>query len=239
MSRINDPIDVATRAAADYQRCYGEGLVSVVVYGSAAGGDFDPVRSDVNLLVVIADATLPMLEKSAEVQKKWLKHRCTTPIFMDRAYIKQSLDSFPIEFLDMKGRRKVVMGEDVLADLQIDLRDLRLQVERELKGKRLRLMQQWLRVRGSPRLRRQLLDISLRDFAPVFRALLHLKNQSIPRSRGSVYAAVDEVYGLDGAPFRQAWEALQSSQSARIAAIFPAYSAALRTLAGIVDSHQQ
>ena len=45
-----------------------------------------------------------------------MKKRSARPLFMDTNYISSSLDSFPIEFLNMRGCFKVLLGEDVLAD---------------------------------------------------------------------------------------------------------------------------
>ena len=144
MRILKNPMDLAQQAAADYQVCYGAELLSLIVYGSAAGDEFDPKSSDINLLIVLKNVGLELLGKSRPIQEKWRKKRFARPLFMDREYIERSLDSFPIEFLNMKESYKVLYGEDVLAGLRIDPSDLRLQIEREMKGKWFHLLQGWL-----------------------------------------------------------------------------------------------
>ncbi len=179
MGTLANPIDLAKQAAADFKACYGGDLVSVIVYGSAAGRDFDPKKSDINLLVVLSAVTLAMLEMSISIQRKWMKSRFARPLFVDKEYIAGSLDSFPIEFFAMKDSYHVVAGEDVLAGLNIGQSDLRLQVEREIKGKWLHLNLGWLDSRRSPARLRRLLELSIREFSPIFRALMRVKELPI------------------------------------------------------------
>lgn len=235
MKTITDPVAVARQAAEDFKMCYGADLLSVIVYGSAAGGHFDPKRSDINLLVVLAEMTLPMIEKSEQYQEKWMKKRCSRPIFMDREYIKSSLDAFPIEFLAMKAGYAVISGEDVLKDIPIDDRDLQIQVERELKGKWLHLLREWPGVKPNPRLLQRLLHGSMRDFSAVFQALLHLKNQPVLPERKSLFAEVTKIYGLEEHALLRTMEAVRSGNKKEMVAVFPAYLRAIKTLITKVD----
>lgn len=239
MPVIENPLRIAEEAAADYQECYGTELVSAIVYGSAAGGDFDPKHSDINLLLVVVEVNLATLERSSKLQEKWLKKRVSRPLFMDKHYIERSLDSFPIEFLNMQGCYKVVIGENILAELKIRKEDLRLQAERELKGKQLHLLQEWLSARTSSRLLKELVGVSLHDFAPVFRALLHLKEQDIPRDRLALFGAVDKAYGLSDKPFQRMTEAYSSGNSGRIQGVFKDYASAVQKLTNMVDTAQE
>jgi hypothetical protein len=61
---------------------------------------------------------------------------------MSEEEVHNSADSFPIEFHDMKERRRVLYGLDVIAELKIDSKNYRRQVEHELRSKLLRLRQQ-------------------------------------------------------------------------------------------------
>jgi predicted nucleotidyltransferase len=235
MSTITDPIAVARRAAEDFKNCYGADLLSVIVYGSAAGGHFDPKRSDINLLLVLAEMALPMIEKSEKFQAKWMKKRCSRPFFMDKEYINASLDSFPVEFLAMKGSYSVIFGEDVLKDIRIDDRDLQIQVERELRGKWLHLLREWPGAKRNPRLLRSLLHSSMRDFSAIFQALLHLKNQPVLPERKSLFAEVTKNYGLEERALLRTMEAVRSGNKKEMVAVFPAYVRVIKTLIVTID----
>lgn len=235
MSTIDQPLEVARQVADEYRACYGDGLQSVTAYGSAATGDFDPKRSDINLLVVLQQVTLAAVEQSQVVQEKWLKKRVARPLFMDREYMARSLDVFPIEFLNMQQAYVVLAGDDVLADLSISRQDLRLQAERELKGKWLHLLRDWPAVRSRRRRLQHLLALSLGDFTAVFRALLHLRGVSVPAERRALWQAVVEQYELPDNPFERAQEAVAKGDATRMVGVFPAYVSAIETLIAKVD----
>jgi len=236
MKMLSSPIDVAKLAAADFQACYGSDLVSVTVYGSAAGRDFDPKTSDINILIVLSSMTLSLLGKSAAIQTKWMKKRFARPLFLDKEYIAGSLDSFPIEFLSMKDSYKVVFGQDVLSGLAINNSDLRLQIEREIKGKWLHLNRGWLDSGNNAARLKRLLELSIRDFSPVFISMLHLKDVPIPRDRTSLFASVEATFGLTDAALQKALAAARGGGKSGVTAVFPHYSNAIKSLAFAIDN---
>ena len=72
----------------------------------------------------------------------WRDKGQPSPLLLSEEEVYNSADSFPIEFHDMKERRRVLYGLDVIADLKVDMRNYRAQVEHELRSKLLRLRQQ-------------------------------------------------------------------------------------------------
>ena len=69
---------------------------------------------------------------------------------MSEEEVHNSADCFPIEFRDMKDHRKVLYGVDVIADVKIDAKYYRAQIEHELRAKLFRLRQQGARVLSDP-----------------------------------------------------------------------------------------
>jgi hypothetical protein len=235
MATIKDPIGLARQAAMGYATCYGDQLVSVIVYGSAAGEEFNPRSSDINLLVVLKTMTPAMLEKSRAIQDNWIKKRFGRPLFLDPDYIAGSLDSFPIEFLNMQQSHVVVHGEDVLAPLAIDARDLRLQIERELRGKWLHLLKGWLDTSKNDKLLAAFIGRSLKDFTVIFRAMLYLKKVAVPPSRLLLCSTVAKLYGLDEHAFDRVLEAPATGSGKSISSVFPLYSQAIDGLIKNID----
>lgn len=235
MKKIEKPLELAAQAAEEYRACYGEALQSVIVYGSAAGEDFDPKHSDINLLVILDNTTLEAVEKSATIQDKWLKQRVTRPVFMDHEYLSRSLDSFPIEFFNMKGCYAVLVGEDVLGSLEISRHDLRVQAERELKGKWLHLMQDWLAVRDHRKRLQTLLQLSLGDFTAVFRALLHVREHAVPQDRKALWEAITQVYELQENPFEKVYTAALRGDKNMMREVFAEYVNAIEILTVKID----
>jgi hypothetical protein len=235
MSIIKDPIALARQISREYQQCYGNDLVAVIVYGSAAGAEFNQKSSDINLLIVLKDMALATLEKSQALQDAWIKKRFNRPLFIDRNYIAGSLDSFPIEFFNMRHSYVVAYGEDVLAQLVIKPEDLRLQIERELKGKWLHLQREWLDTRKNDRRLRTLAELSLKDFTAIFRAMLFLKNEPVPQSRKALFSAVTSLYTLADNPFERVMEALANGDRVQMRTVFPQYSQAINDLIKNID----
>ncbi len=134
-----DPKEIAAEFASDVHLVFGEDLKSVVLYGSAARSDFVPGRSDLNFLLLVDDAGLDRLLALGGYTKKWSKRHVSPPVIMKPGMLERALDSYPLEFLGMKAAYEVVFGEDPLAGLEFDPRDVRLQCERELRGKLLLL----------------------------------------------------------------------------------------------------
>ena len=74
----------------------------------------------------------------------------------------------------MQRHYRVLWGEDVLAGITFDPSCLRLQLERELKGKLLHLHQGYVEALGRPAGVRRLISVSLPAFLSLFQALLYL-----------------------------------------------------------------
>ena len=86
----------------DCRTLFGDDLLSVFLYGSAAGEEFIPGVSDYNLGVVLRALHPDHLRRAAAKVARWRRRRISPPLFLDPAFIRQSLDVFPIEFLEMK-----------------------------------------------------------------------------------------------------------------------------------------
>src|SRR5271165_1889709 len=122
----------------------GANLVSVILYGSGAEGEFHLEHSDLNLLCVLRDASFGSLSKIAEVVEWWRGKKHHPPLVLTPGELKTSADVFSIEFVDMKQRHRLLHGEDVLSSLNIPMTLHRAQLEYELREKLFLLRQHLL-----------------------------------------------------------------------------------------------
>ncbi len=180
----------------DIQLLFGDHTVSLIVYGSAATEEYVSKKSDINVLVVFDDEGIQNLQPVQKKIVRWQK-QVIRPLFLTESYINQSLDSFPIEFLNMQSAYHVVSGKDVLKSLDIVRQDLRLQCERELKGKLLHLRQGFVMTRGHKGALKGLIKESVGAFTAIFHALLYLKGKDIPAAKQDVIQQTCKVFGLD------------------------------------------
>lgn len=155
---------------------YPEELLSLTLYGSAVSGEFVDKHSNLNLLAVLKNTDLGLIKKSSQLIHKF---KIINTLFLTEDYIANSLDIFPIEFLDMQENYFVLYGKDVLKDIQVDMHNLRFQCEHELKAKLLKLKQAYLLLNNKSALR-SLLFASLTSVLHILRNVLRIKGIKPP-----------------------------------------------------------
>jgi hypothetical protein len=232
------PEEIFPEITADYEKVFGEDLISIILYGSGAGGEYIPRKSDLNFLITLTDQGIEGLDRALETVRRWRKRNVAIPLFMTRSYLSGSLDAYPIEFLNMKRQYVVVHGEDVLAALSFDHRYTRLQLERELRGKLLHLRSGYLATEGSAKRIRELIGTSLTAFVSLFNALLYLKGIEIPKGKRDVIAAAGAVLGFDAAVFLQCEEIRRKADRfspVEVQDIFREYMKKVRRLCETID----
>lgn len=156
----------------------GTNLASVILYGSAAQGEFHPEYSDLNLLCLMRDASFASLARIAAVVEWWRGKKHHPPLVLTPGELKSTADVFSIEFVDMKQRYRVLWGDDVLTTLDIPMHLHRSQLEYELREK-LFLLRQHIMLAGTDE--KQLWEVmlqSLSSFTTLFRHTLIELGQS-------------------------------------------------------------
>jgi predicted nucleotidyltransferase len=181
----------------------GERLSSVVLYGSAARGDYHERTSDLNLLLVLSDVSPATLELLGRAVAHWERQGQPVPRLFTPELIADSADVFPIEFLDIGRERIVLHGADPFATLEVHPQHLRLQCERELREKMMRLREGYVEVQARPRQLERLLTDSYTTFLALFRGCLRLLGPDVPLHNDDVAAAFCERTGLDRKPFEE------------------------------------
>ncbi len=179
----------------------GDRLSSVVLYGPGARGDQYSEVGRVNLMIVLADLEPATLVRCSDAVLWWLKKDQPWPRLFSPELIRDALDVFPIEFLDIARHRHVLVGNDPLADIEVPLEQLRLQCERELREKLMRLREGYVEAHGRSRPLRQLLAASYPSFVILFRGCLHLLGVTVPTPDANVAATLCQRLELDLAPF--------------------------------------
>jgi predicted nucleotidyltransferase len=184
----------------------GEKLHSVYLVGSALTADFDPKISDVNSVVVLHRMDLKFLQILAPLGKKYGKRGIAAPLIMTPGYVLDSLDVFPIEFLNIKLFHATVMGEDIFQNLSMAPADLRQQCERELKVKLISLRQGYLSSSGSGKFLRRGFVSSFSGYIPLFRAILVLLEVEVSAEFAEVLMRLEESTAIRTAVFRKVHE---------------------------------
>lgn len=187
----------------DLKASHGKNLAAVILYGSAATGDFVPHRSDYNLLVALNEITPKDLRNAHACMREWAKMGHPIPVYFTVAELQTAADVFPIEFHNMERSRKVLYGADVLANIVISDRFLRHQTEYELRSKLIRLRRHYIPASVSVEGLVNLMAESLSSFATLFRAVLMLFGLEPPVTKREIVALTAQHLKTDGSAFEK------------------------------------
>lgn len=190
----------------------GQNLKGVVLYGSAAAGDFQPKHSDVNVLCVLERLDAAELEKLNPAAVWWERKSHPAPLLLTRDELYGTADVFAIEMLDIKARHRVLFGEDIFARLEVPMVLHRVQVERELRTNLMRLRQRYL---AAPRNRSALLGLltaSVSSFLVLFRHALLALGETPPQGKREVVDRLAALAGFDAAPLHTVLDVREGKQ---------------------------
>jgi hypothetical protein len=230
--------DALNELVQKLNEAHAENLKSVVLYGSAiVDGQSDEQRP--RKVLVVLDRILPIdLEAAHEVAEWWRSEGNPVPVYFTSEEMDESSDVFPIEFIDMSQVRQVLYGRDPFEGLQVSTRNLRHQLEYELRAKMLRLRRLYIPAsRNANRLARLMAE-SLDDFAVLFRHVLAMlgkeasfdKRECVMKLAGelqldeTVFARIFE-YAVD----EEVWLESETNES------FSTYLAQLAKVIKVVD----
>jgi hypothetical protein len=185
------------------QKAAGENLRSVILYGSAADGEFHPEYSNLNLLCVMRDTSYATLRAISPAVEWWTRQKHHVPLLLTQEELERSADVFSIELLDMQQRHRVLYGEDVFPGLKIPMHLHRAQLEYELREKTILLRERLLLAGGNKNRVWELLLGSLSTFATLFRHALVAMGDSTPKSKRESIQVLASRIQLDPSAFLQ------------------------------------
>lgn len=224
----------------ELRNAIGDNLQSVVLYGSAAAGDFVPGASDYDVLIVAHLLDLDTLQMLSGPIRTWIASGNPQPQCFTPEELLNSADAFPIEFLDMQQSRKLIYGSDPLSEIVIADDHLRLQLERELKGKLLLLRQKGMLVIDRPQELQSLLIASATTFLVLSRAALRLFQPEVPRQKVAALRDLAKHLSLDIKPILTLVEMREQKTAAALDAaqaktLFREYLVTLEKLVAAID----
>ena len=192
-----DPKEIFEEITEDYTGIFGDDLQGIILYGSATGRSYRPGKSDINFMILLSEEGIDRLDRAFEAVSKWRKRNVAVPLFLTRSYVETSLDVFPIEYITMQQNHVLVYGEDILEDLTFQSEHVRLQCEREIKGKLLLLREAYMETGGKGRALKEVIGRSIQAFVAIFQALLFLKEMEIPPEPRNVIIIGCRNFALD------------------------------------------
>ncbi|MEP6925194.1 MAG: hypothetical protein ABI954_12065 [Pyrinomonadaceae bacterium] len=185
----------------DLKTTHGDNLASVVLYGSAATGEFAPRKSNYNLLIALNQITPADLRAAQAPMREWQRLGHPLPTYFTLAELHDAADVFPIEFNQMSQARVVLFGTDPLNNIEMSDENLRHQTEYELRSKLLQLRRLYIPASVSQDKLNDLMSESLSSFTALFRAVLLLETDEPPITKREIVQTIAAKIGIDKTPF--------------------------------------
>jgi hypothetical protein len=198
--------DALNHLVEDLRSTHGDNLASVVLYGSAATGESNELRTDYNLLVALHRITPEDLRLAQAPMREWQRLGHQVPVYFTVEELADAADVFPIEFHQMSKARRVLFGSDPFEFFQLSNENLRHQTEYELRSKLIQLRQLYIPASVSAERLSALMSDSLSSFAALFRAVLLLMGQEPPVAKADGVRAIVQSLKLESAPFERIFQ---------------------------------
>lgn len=189
----------------EIQNLFGSNLESVVLYGSAARGEYLSDRSNFNLLFLLRTVDSAVLPRYAKLHRQWNKERIVVPLMLTPDELRDSAEMFPLEYAEMQDYHVVLAGEDPFEHLPIDLAGLLVQSRQEISGNLVRLRQRLVEGGGSPEAIAILLALSITSLLPALRGLLRAIGRSHRNTTEALLTQAESELDLDLSALKEAW----------------------------------
>jgi predicted nucleotidyltransferase len=207
----SDPLEpVLKKAAAFLLQNLAVNLHSLVLYGSAVGGEYVEGRSDINLLVV--------LEASTPESHEFLRELCTAhpmihPFVVERSGLPRAAQVFGLKFLSIQRSHRVLHGTDALKDFQLGASLQVLLAEQECRNLRMRLTHAYSTSGRKLRAYEEFLTANTPRFFIVLSDVARCGEIDLPPAMGERAPVFARTFGSQTAALEFLWHCHQHNKS--------------------------
>jgi len=178
---------------------------AIIVYGSAARGEFLQGYSNINVLIVLERITQPALQQWSGIHKQWAREKIIAPLFFTHTDLQQSSDVFPLEFLDIKEGHMLLEGRDPFPELHVSPANLFVQCRQEVHANLLRVRQCYVEGWGRIEAIQTALPLSLTALLPCLRGLYRLLDRPSNMKSPKVLDELKVTLDVDPSVFLEVW----------------------------------
>jgi hypothetical protein len=186
-------------------RLLGERLEAVLLYGSAARGEYLHGRSNINILLMPSAHDTDLPRRYAKIHRRWAKENIVAPLILTQDDMTKSAGVFPLEYLELHEAHVLLAGRDPFAALSIDQSRLGWECVHQLESHLIRFRQRLIEAGGKHEGEAMLLPIAITGLAPLLRGLLRVAGRPVPASTDGVFGELASLIGGDVEPLRDAW----------------------------------
>jgi len=148
-------------------------------------------------VLLILDRVTPELLRAANgALSRWREHAEALPLLFGREEWRRSADAYPLEIAEMREGYRVLRGADPLSGMTVRPADLRAALEREFRGKLMRLRQGYALFRPPSDELAEFIRSSASSVLLLCRGLLLLTGEPVPAGAEAVVAAAAKQAGF-------------------------------------------
>jgi len=218
---------------AQLREAAGPNLLGVALYGGLTKGRFTPGVSDVNVLVVLAEADLERLLPLSPALTGALRDFRIISFIVTPDDLRASARLFPGKIFDIQASHRLLWGDVHLAGIAVEPEALRLRARQEIKNTELRLRLRAVERGGDPDALWRGMMASLPKLAVTLETLLRSRGIPVPSDRPGLLRLAGRELGIPGErlePFTHLRRVDRRPDDAEVRRLYAGY---LDLLAGI------
>jgi predicted nucleotidyltransferase len=201
---------VLTRFTAAARDSFGQDLISLVLFGSAAEGRLRAI-SDLNLLIILKRFDKARVDSFREPLRLAQVVAKASAMFLLESELAAAAEAFAVKFGDIARRHHVLYGDDVLAKLTPSREARKQQLRQVLLNLTLRLRERYATVS----LREEQLVMVIAEAAGPLRAAAATLCELGGQTAGSPREALEIAAAIDGAEWPSAIKAISEARQSR------------------------
>ncbi|GKS58231.1 hypothetical protein YTPLAS18_17580 [Nitrospira sp.] len=210
----------------------GSAVHSIILYGSAARGEYRDGHSNINVLLALAHVDGDVLRKLTPILSKWKKDHVAS-LVLTSDELQHWTAQFPLEFGDLVEQHVLLAGRDPFIACRPDPKATVEASIREVRANLIRLRQRFIEGGATNESAVILVPLSVTSLGACLRGLLRAWDISVAQRTDAVVRAICERLALDPGPFLEGW-ALRCGQITpgplEVPRLFDRYMAGLQGL---------
>jgi hypothetical protein len=194
------------RLSEDLWREGATNLKGLILYGGLARDRYRPGKSDINLVVLLGDASSEAITPLAPVLRSAWRAVRVEPFIITPVEVARLADTFPTKLMDIKDHHIVLLGEDPFAEINVSRKDVLLRIEQSLTNIAIRLRRRYVSIFDDPRSIAQTMAETAASLKVELSAMLRMAGKPEPAEPTSmaVLKSAATVFDLDAEALHKA-----------------------------------